>query len=234
MNLSLSFIIPAYNDANTIKKTVLAADAVGKKIKANYEIIVINDASIDNTQAEINKISPKLKNLKIYFHKKNKGYGETIKELYYAANKSWIFSIPGDLQIDAKEVLKLIPFIDEYDMIIGKRINRSDTFLRRSQSRIYNSLLRILFNLRLSDVNSVRLLKSGVLKKIRLESKSAFVDAELAIKMQRNNFKTIEAPITHRSRDAEGGGGGSMKIILPTITELIIFYLFGKNESTYL
>jgi glycosyltransferase involved in cell wall biosynthesis len=221
---SLSILIPAYRDEDSIAQVVSDADAAGKRNADTYEIIVINDASPDKTGQVLSDLRKKYINLKVLTHKVNAGYGGTIRDLYYAAKMEWQFTAPGDNQIPVAEVAKLIPYTTHADMIIGWRTNRHDPPARLRQSHTYNRLLRMLFGLKLHDVNSVRLMKSRMLDRIRLTSQSAFVDAELAIRAIRANFAVAEVPIVHAARkDETSAGGGMLKTILPTIFDMIRF-----------
>lgn len=220
INHSVSFLLPAYNDAATIQSAVEEAVRIGKKCTSVYEIIVINDGSSDQTNTILASLQKKFSALTVRTHTTNKGYGATIKELYYKARMDWCYSIPGDYQVGAKELLKLLPHTGKADMIIGRRVNRHDPRGRLWESRVYNGLLQLLFGLQLHDVNSVRLLKTSVLKKITITSSSAFVDAELAIRLQKIGGDILEIPIDHR-RQAYEGGGGSWRTIIPTIIDMI-------------
>ncbi len=222
---SLSFLIPAYNDEATVAIQVAGAHAMGKKLGIPFEIIVINDGSKDQTAQILTKLTKRFRQLRILTHPINKGYGTTIKELYYAANKEWLFTIPGDYQVQAKELYKLLPQKINADIILGWRTDRQDAGMRQHQSRIYNWLIPLLFNTETHDINSVRLMKSSLMKLITLQGTSAFTDAELVIKAKRMGFTIIEAPIGHRQRhDGTGrGGGGKLRVILPTIWEMLLF-----------
>ena len=220
---SLSFIIPAYRDEDTIECVVRDAVRVGKKVAKQFEIIVINDASPDQTGEVLIKLTKTIKELQVITHTDNTGYGGTIRDLYYAGKCEWLYSMPGDNQIPAEEVMKLIPHTPKADMIIGWRVNRQDPPERLRQSKIYNWLLRVLFGLTLHDVNSVRLVKKKLFDRIILHSRSAFVDAELAIRAKRLGFRTLEVPIAHRGRDSTGAGGGKLRTILPTIWDMLKF-----------
>jgi glycosyltransferase involved in cell wall biosynthesis len=230
MKLSaVSFLIPAYRDEDTIRQVVGEADIVGKRISGNYEIIVINDASPDNTGRILEELKHKYPRLKVITHSHNLGYGGTIRDLYYSGKKDWMFTVPGDNQIPVSEIEKLIPASADADMVIGWRVNRHDPPARLRQSHVYNRLLRLLFGLNLHDVNSVRLMKSGMMQKITLSSPSAFVDAELAIQAIRKGFKVIETPIEHAARgDESTAGGGKLKTILPTIRDMVKFRLISN------
>lgn len=222
---SLSFLIPTFNDEKTIGRTVDEAVAVGRNIAKKFEIIVINDGSVDQTAQILTSLTKRFRELRVLTHPSNKGYGTTIKELYYAATKDWLFTIPGDYQVEAKELLNLLPHEKYADVILGWRANRNDSPMRQYQSRTYNWIISFLFDTKTHDVNSVRLMKSSIMKSIILRGTSAFTDAELIIKAKLLGFKIKEVPIGHRyRREGTGtGGGGSIKMILPTIREMLLF-----------
>ena len=224
MDRTISFLIPAYNDESTIAKAVREAHAVGKKVSKKFEIVVVNDGSNDKTGSHLAALAATMKELRIITHSINQGYGRTIKELYYAGKMEWLFSVPGDYQVGAKELMKVLPFIPEKDMIIGWRKNRQDPRMRLFQSWIYNVLLRLLYQIPFHDINSVRLIRRKLIGNIQLESRSAFVDAELTIKLQRLGKAIIETPIAHRMSTV-GGGGGKWWTIVPVIVEMIRFRL---------
>lgn len=211
----ISIVIPTYNNANSISNVTSEVH----KYKP-YEIIVCNDGSTDETAQKLKKI----KYINVISHAKNMGYGATIAELYYRASGEWIFSLPGDGQIPASTLSVLAPYTLKYDMIIGWRKNRHDPPQRLRQSWVYNKLLAVLFGIRIHDVNSVRLMRKAILSSVRLNSSSAFVDAELLIKAKRRGFRIKEVPIDHRA-DTRHGSGGQLATIMGTIVDMIRFRL---------
>lgn len=243
---SLSFLIPAYNDEATITRVVAEAVAVGKRVAKKFEVVVTSDGSQDMTRIILVRLAKKVENLRVITHRVNQGYGRTIKELYYAGKSEWLFSIPGDYQVGAREleaILRATPTLwsgesrsssrqartiyDVPDMILGWRVARHDPVNRLFASWVYNSLLRLLFGITLHDVNSVRLMRRAVLKDIALTSDSAFVDAELVIGALRNGFRVTEAPIAHRPRQGGGQGrGNGWKTVWETAREMIQYYQY--------
>lgn len=214
---SLSLLIPAYNDEATIGRVIAEATRVGKRVAKTFDIILIDDASRE-------PIRPG--QFRLIRHTKNQGYGRTIKELYYAGTKEWLFTIPGDYQVGARELEKLIPFSRSADMILGWRVKRNDPPNRLLASWVYNTLLRVLFGVTLHDINSVRLMRRSILQKIPLTSSSAFVDAELVIGAKHQGFRVTEVPISHRRRaDTRQGGGNQWGTIVGTIIEMVRFFL---------
>ncbi|HUD19819.1 MAG TPA: glycosyltransferase family 2 protein [Patescibacteria group bacterium] len=227
---SLSILIPAYNVEHTINKVVTDAHAVGKQVTDNLEIIVTDDASGDATGKQLLHLKQTVPHLRIITHKINRGYGKTIKELYQLGRREWLFSLPGDDQFDAKELMALLPETKHADMILGWREKRQDSLRRLIQSKTYNAILNILFHLNVHDVNTIRLMKRSVVHSIPLNSDTAFVDAELAIRLQKKKLKIIEIPIHHKMRKDTGATGGKFIItIYPTIIDIIRMKFSGNT-----
>lgn len=220
---SLTFIIPAYNDEATIETVVNKTVAVGRKLAIPFRLLVCNDASRDQTARKLTHLEKQYSQLTVIHHAINKGYGQTIKELYQKARSTWLFSLPGDYQIDPGELEKLWPERSRADLILGWRKVRHDASPRIMQSAIYNTILAVLFGTNVHDVNSVRLMKTSVMKSVRLASSSAFVDAELIIRAKRKGFRIMEIPIAHRARAGVGASGGKLSTIVPTIVDMILF-----------
>lgn len=227
MKENITFVIPAFNDEKTIETVIRKSKAVAQTLHVTFTILVVNDASSDATENILKKLKKTIPELSVITHTTNAGFGQTIKELYEKAGHTWLFSLPGDYQIEPKELLTLWPYRQKVDMLLGWRNKRNDSSVRLLQTKIYNGLLRFLFHLPLHDANSVRLMRSSLCKKIHLTSRSAFVDAELAIRAKKAGFRIIEIPIAHRARSGEGAGGGKLTTIFPTILDMILFFIKG-------
>jgi glycosyltransferase involved in cell wall biosynthesis len=224
MKLSLSILIPCYNVETTVEQVIKNAYTTAKKVSNPLEIVIINDGSTDKTGKILSRLKKSLPCLRVITHSTNQGYGKTIKELYQTGKNEWLFSLPGDGQLTAEELLKLTPYIQKADFILGQRSHRRDPFVRRLQSKTYNWLLRVLFRLPIHDVNTIRLMKQSLIRHIQLHSDTAFVDAELAILAKRNGYRIIEIPVVHKKRQTKGATGGKiLHTIIPTIVDMFRF-----------
>ncbi len=217
---SLSILIPTYNNARSIERALGEALDVGKQLARRWRVVVVNDGSTDQTARILRKYRSHA-HIEVKTHKKNQGYGATIGELYhYASRSEWMFTVPGDYQVGASELKKLLPFTDRADIIIGWRKNRHDPPFRLLETAIYNSILRALYGVRVHDVNSVKLIRSRIMREITLSSTSAFVDAQLVIGAGRGGWRIKEVPIAHRS-DPNKGSGGTVHTVISTLIDMV-------------
>lgn len=222
---SLSILIQVYNNQKTIGKVLQEAIAIGGKYTKSFELLVVDDASSDNSLSIINQYAKRYGQIKVIAHPNNLGFGKTIKESYEKASNDFIFTIPGDRQIRAEILPKLLEKMDKFDLVVGRREKRQDSFWRRMQSRIYNNILRFIFGLKVKDVNSSKLIRKKILENITLNSDSAFVDAELCLKAKRKGYRIGEAVIPHFPDESKGGGGAKLQTVLPVIKDLWLFWI---------
>jgi len=225
---SVSLIIPAYNDETTVGRLLVDADRLLSEICPDYEIVVTNDGSKDSTLSVLREAALNNPHIRLINHPVNRGFGETIRELYLNGKKDWIFSLPGDYQYAPKELLTMAQGIKDNDLIIGLRVKRNDPPRRKFQSLIYNTMLRLLYGNRHKDVNSIKLFRRSMLENIKLLSSTAFVDAELCLRAEHAGFKVIEIPIEHLPRLSQGASGGKISVIWQTFSDLV------KMRSTFL
>lgn len=217
---TVSLVIPAYNDETTIGKLIADSDALLKEACSDYEIIVVNDGSKDNTLAVIQECAKTYPKVQLINHPVNKGFGYTIRELYLSGGKDLVFSLPGDYQYAPKEIFAMAQGLKTHDFIIGHRVNRNDPPRRKFQSQIYNFMLRVLYGHKHKDVNSIKLFRREIVERVKLLSTTAFVDAELCIRAERAGYKVVEIPIEHLPRLSQGASGGKISVIWETFSDL--------------
>ena len=117
---NLSVIIPAYNENGTIDKLLDVSLDLARD--NNWEIIVVDDGSTDGTAESVQQRSDS-KNLKLLIHKRNRGYGASLKTGIHASNASRIATIDADGQHNPSDLIRLFPLLDEYELIVGTRTN---------------------------------------------------------------------------------------------------------------
>jgi len=133
-DLSISVILPAYNEEDNITKTLDRARQVLRDLGIQYEIIVVNDGSTDKTANLVGEIISFDPAIKMVEHPTNRGYGAAIKSGLRVASKSLIFFTDSDLQFDISELERLLEWIKIHPIVIGYREERRDHMIRRAMA----------------------------------------------------------------------------------------------------
>lgn len=222
----LSVVLPAFNEEKNIKGAIEDALSYLKTIGDEWEIIVINDGSEDKTGLIAEKFGQRKPRIKVIHHLQNEGYGRSLKDGFSASRFDHIFFTDSDRQFDLKALDVMLPLAKTgvVDLVIGYRVKRQDPFLRKFLSWGYNSLVGLLFNLSLKDIDcAFKIFKKSVFEKIKIESTNFFVNTEILAKAKFFNFKILEVSVPHFPRRA-GKSSISPKFIPLTLKELWRIY----------
>jgi len=224
---SVSVFFPAYNDANTIGKMVEDAFEVLPQITGDYEVIVINDGSCDETSEILNQLANKHSKLIIITHEQNRGYGGALRSGFAKASKDLVFYTDGDAQYDAKELKKLFPLMkDKIDIVNGFKLKRADSFDRKIIGGLYNRTARLMFGLPVRDVDcDFRLIRKSALEKISLDSSSGSICVELVYKLKSAGCVFDETPVHHYPRSFGHSQFFTFKRIFKTIRDFFSLWL---------
>ena len=172
-----------------------------KKVSKDYEIIIVDDCSPDKSGLIADEISAKDKHVKVIHHETNKGYGGALRSGFATSTKDLVFYTDGDAQYDPLELIKLVKYIDKYDVVNGFKIKRNDPAYRKFLGSIYQYSVRLLFNLKVKDVDcDFRLIHRYVFDKIKLKESTGLICTELMRKIQNNKFTIKNVPVHHYER----------------------------------
>jgi glycosyltransferase involved in cell wall biosynthesis len=223
---NLSVFFPAYNEQENISRTVRLAVKFLVKNKINYEILVIDDGSIDNTADEVKKLSIKNKKIKLITHKKNRGYGGALRTGMSKAGYEWICFTDSDGQFNFSELERFFPHIESHDLIVGYRQKRKDNALRRLFARLLQWGDFILFGIWLRDIDcGFKLFKKEVVEKVwPLTTESAITETEFMVRAKRAGFKIKEVGVNHLARLEGIQTGGQIRIIAKAMKEALLLF----------
>jgi glycosyltransferase involved in cell wall biosynthesis len=201
MKINISFIVPSYNEEKNLEDAVVSLIKGVKDIVKSYEVIIIDDGSTDATGKVADRLSKEHKFVKVIHHKKNQGFGETIKDGIKFSTKDYVIGFPGDNDTSAISMRNLILRADEADVIISYTSNpgkRSGT--RRFFSWFFIYIMNLILGLKLKYYNGSFLCKSKDLLKLNLVSKGFTIYAEAKIYLIKNGLSYIEVPFEHIGR----------------------------------
>ena len=198
----LSVFFPAYNDSGTIASMVIRAVQAASAVTSYYEVVVVNDGSLDATGDIIDELARTYPTVRVVHHATNRGYGGALQTGFRTAAKELIFYTDGDAQYDPGELSVLWAKMGpDVDLVNGYKISRSDPLHRIIVGRIYHHVVRLLFGLKVRDVDcDFRLMRRAIFERIALEKQSGVICLEMMKKIQDAGFRIVEVPVHHYHR----------------------------------
>jgi glycosyltransferase involved in cell wall biosynthesis len=200
--ISLTAFFPAYNDQHTIENIVRTAARELASVTDDFEILIINDGSQDNTGAVADQLAAEFPFVRAIHHPKNLGYGAALITGFKNATKDLIFYTDGDGQYDVREVHNLLAQLRPHiDLVNGYKVKRSDAWYRVWIGALYRRTMRLVFALSIRDVDcDFRLMRRKIFDVITLESTSGVICVEMARKFDAAGFRMTEIPVSHYPR----------------------------------
>jgi len=200
INQFISIVIPVFNESESIAYLLEEVKSVMEVNQFNYELIVVNDGSEDNTQAVLDKLTQNIKELLVISLRKNYGQTAAMAAGFDISRGDIVITLDGDLQNDPNDIPKLIAEINTgYDLICGWRFNRKDKLInRRIPSKIANKLIAKVTGLKLHDYGcSLKAFKKEIIDDVKLYGE---LHRFLPILASIEGARIKEVKVNHRSR----------------------------------
>lgn len=200
---SLSVFFPAYNDAPSLPGLLAKTFAVLAAHVADYEVIVVNDGSYDDTAAVLEQLCGQYgPRLRVVTHSQNRGYGGALRSGFEAAAKDFVFYTDGDSQYDVGELPRLLELVGpDTGLVNGYKLERHDPAHRVWIGKAYNFCARLLFRIRIRDIDcDYRLIRRALLERIHLTSTSGTICVELVRKLEMTGGGVVETGVHHYRR----------------------------------
>ena len=221
---SLSVFFPAYNDAPSLPELIAKTFAVLESQVADYEVIVINDGSWDKTGEVLEEL--RLRHapyMRVVTHEQNRGYGGALRSGFGAATKDWVFYTDGDGQYDPSDLPRLLDLVRaDTGLINGYKLERHDPAHRIWIGNVYNVCARLLFRIKIRDIDcDYRLIRRDLLERILLTSTSGTICVELVRKLELTGCGVVETGVHHYPRLHGRSQFFRVKSLLKTLVELL-------------
>ncbi|MEM1068751.1 MAG: glycosyltransferase [Planctomycetota bacterium] len=199
--VAISLILPAYNEADAIEQAVEEAVIALSQTADDYEVIVVDDGSMDRTSAIVESIIQNNDCVRLVRHDVNRGYGAAIRSGFLAAKMNLVMFTDADCQFDLTEMDRFVLLSERYDVVCGYRLDRKDTALRCLYSKVYNVLTRALLGTRVRDVDcAFKMLRRDVAKSLTISGDGFLVNSELLVQARMQNRSIVEVGVSHRAR----------------------------------
>jgi glycosyltransferase involved in cell wall biosynthesis len=200
---SLSVFFPAYNDAPSLPALIGRTFEVLEQHAEDYEVIVVNDGSRDSTAEVLEQLRDKYHPLlRVITHPENRGYGGALGSGFAAATRDFVFYTDGDGQYDPAEIPRLLALAGpDTGLVNGYKLERHDPLHRVWLGKVYNFCARLLFRIRIRDIDcDFRLIRRALLDRIRLTSTSGTICVELIRKLESSGCGIAEVGVHHYPR----------------------------------
>jgi glycosyltransferase involved in cell wall biosynthesis len=205
----LSVFFPMWNEQDYIERAIEAAreeceDLMSSGDISDYEIIVIDDASTDDTAVIAERIAQQDPRVILVRHPENRKLGGSIKSGFAAATGDVVLYTDADLPFDMHDVHKAMRLLRYYnaDVVSAYRFDRTgEGYVRTIYSFFYNMMVRVLFGVRMRDINfAFKLCRSRIFEHVSLKSEGSFIDAELVVKAQKYGYSVIQFGVDYFPR----------------------------------
>jgi glycosyltransferase involved in cell wall biosynthesis len=229
--LSISAVLPAYNEEQVIAASVAAMVETLEKLGVDYEVIVVNDGSRDRTGQILTELGQQNPRVRQVAHAQNQGYGAALWTGFTSATKDLVFLTDGDKQFDVSELGGFLPLLDGADLVIGFRQPRADPPIRLLNAWGWKLLVNALFGYTARDIDcAFKLFRRRILDRVDVNARGATFSAEFLIKARRLGYVIREKRVGHYPRTAGQATGAKPAVIVRAFRELVQLRLNLEND----
>ena len=221
----LSVFLPAHNEEGNIEQVVQGFLAELPAVAREFEVIIVDDGSVDRTGEIADRIAAADPRVRVVHHPKNLGYGGAVATGLKHARQPFILLCDGDGQFDPSDAARLAERIGNYDVVVGRREHRADHLLRRINGKAWTTLSRILFGLRITDMDcGFKLFRREIVENLELHSNGAMVTTELMARLAGRNARICEVNVAHLPRMTGEQTGNNPAVIIGAFGDLFALY----------
>jgi glycosyltransferase involved in cell wall biosynthesis len=229
---ALSVVLPAHNEEGQISATVASCVNRLTAMSADYEVIVVDDGSTDQTGAIAEAMAEANRRIRVVHNVPQRGYGGALRAGFDAATKSNVFFMDSDGQFDFNDITSLLPYKEQgYRAVVGYRERRQDPLIRIINARAWGALVWLLFHIHVRDVDcAFKLFDRALLQGIDIQSEGAMINTEILVKLEALGINVVQVAVRHYPRQQGAASGADLKVIARAFREL---YWMRKMVRTW-
>jgi glycosyltransferase involved in cell wall biosynthesis len=220
----LGCFFPAFDEEENIGPLLDEAMATLPALAEQVEVVVVDDGSRDRTSEVVAERARHHPEIRLVRHESNLGYGHALRSGLEATGGEVVALVDGDRQFRMSDLRLLAEALDGADVVAGYRIRRADRRHRLLIAGVYDAVLRAALGLRIHDVDcGFKLFRRAVVDEVtpKLESRSAFISAELLLRAGHAGFRITEVGVPHHPRTAGRSKGATPTVVARTVREIL-------------
>jgi glycosyltransferase involved in cell wall biosynthesis len=219
--LSLTIFFPCHNEEDNVERVTRQALDVGRRVADELEVIIVNDGSTDRTGEIADRLAAEIPEVRAVHNHPNLGYGGALQRGFREATKNWIFYTDGDGQFDLGEIPRVLPLLEQYDVVSCYRPDRKDSLIRKLNAFAWTALVNVLFRLGLKDIDcAYKFYPKPFIDRIEMHSMGALIDTEMLAKARNLGLTIGQTGVHHYPRLAGEQSGANIRVILRAFKEL--------------
>ncbi len=224
----LSVVMPAFNEEANLRGAIEHAILRLDELQRDYEIIVVNDGSTDNTGDLADALAAEHPGIVRALHNPtNLKLGGTLRHGYAAARGTWVLYTDSDRPCDMANAATALEIAEAQgvDIVSGFRVNReADGPWRLVMSRSYTELTTLVVGQPVADINfAFKLMRRTMLASLALSSAGSFIHAEMFARARELGFTVAQFPVYYTPRVAGVSTLASPRVIAKILTEMAVF-----------
>lgn len=223
MKDTISVIIPAFNEQESLASGVKTVLGVLSAIVGEYEILIINDGSTDATGKIADRLAQKNKNIKVVHHHNNEGIGAAFRDGIAIATKSYITGFPGDNDVSIQTFRNLLVARRSDALVSSYMISMAEREpVRQIISKLFTAIMNFIFGLHLRYYNGYFICPLSQLHRIEIKSKGFTIFGEIKVKLIKQGVKYTEIPFEYKPRQYGVSKALTWKSLMQTISMFFV------------
>jgi glycosyltransferase involved in cell wall biosynthesis len=226
-----SVVIPAYNEAESLDELCRELVPVLESLGEPFQVVIVDDGSYDDTPGRLQDLAARYPAVQAIQLRRNYGKSAAYAAGFEKTQGETVITMDADLQDDPTELPKLLAKLDEgFDLIVGWKHGRLENEPTKTvPSRLFNSLVHLLFGLRLHDSNSgYRVMRRAVAANLELYGDLYRFIPELAYM---RGFKVTEVGVAHRRRKHGRSKYGPMRFWTGVLDLVTVRFITGFTQK---
>ena len=231
--MRVTIALPAYDEVASLERVVAEAQAViaALSLGGDAEILVVDDGSTDGTGVLADRLASD--EVRVIHHDRNRGFCGAMTTSFREARGDWVFLAAADGQTPIAELARFLAVAAEADIVVGVRETRTETIFRKTLSRGFHLLARMIFALPEREFSSAFLFRRALLDAMPFRSRprSASLLPEILFRARRRGARLATLEVRQLPRLAGEAKGGQLSVAVLTLVELLRLGILVRLEE---
>jgi len=230
--MRLSIVLPCFNEEQNIEGTMTNLSSWIQREGIEAEIVIVDDGSTDGTWAIVQRLAAGNHAIRLVRHEHNLGYGSAVRSGCDAATMDFVGFMDSDGQFHAEDWSQLLPYLQEYQFVTGRRLHRADPFIRKVNAKLFGILTFFVLGVWIRDINcAMKVWHRALWKRIRpVHATGALINAEMFYRLHCLGIPWKTVPVHHFARLKGVQTGANFRVIFRMFRDLLALRRAGFRQ----